>query len=513
MPSKSNTIPSNYDEAVKTKKEDIENNNQSDNMLSYHAINEFQKRTQEAIELEVSNEISDKCKPLLKKAIDFRQSQGASRRHDWDTKTEKEYSSICNELKSTLNELENSILLSSTKEIRKAVNKELKDSTMFSKKNGNIQFNVPLTENNNIDFEKIHKSEEYSYTNEILKNMKSFKNFKFMGDITPSPNRIIFALHPEQEKSIIDFTQTGTATGTGLTPVGANTHQPQYRSDQLQEFYRPDRIMDKIGVTEEQVSVYQKIPRMLTGQTASVVTEAADAPETSITFDTVNAYPERYHIKNGITQDEMLIYGGQGGSHGLDLLPIILRDAPEAIAQQHETNFWNKTGTGVTNVGVLNLTGINSSVLGAAMTHRNLQGQITALQNADSFYSNGRVCAVGNPNVRGVLADTPRTTANIQANGFILDKGMVDEYMFHHTRLIPATLSRTVSGTTHANQSPFILADFSRFVSTLFGTMFVVIDHTTEAGKAIIRINVFKYMGWVCKRPSSVSIRYEDFTI
>ena len=161
-----------------------------------------------------------------------------------------------------------------------------------------------------------------------------------------------------------------------------------------------------------------------------------------------------------------------------------------------------------------NISGPDIAVLSEDITFENYQEMITALETNDAMFKDAMICGIGNPKVRKQLSLTS-IDAQSGPDKLLKAKMLNDEYPFYSTRLIPANLSRTPTGSSTAatNQSPFMLGDFSRSLKVMYGTLFVAIDYNSDSinSTAEIAINFFRYLGFAHLRPSSYVVRYEGF--
>lgn len=210
--------------------------------------------------------------------------------------------------------------------------------------------------------------------------------------------------------------------------------------------------------------------------------EIDDAAETQATFDKVSLSPERLAAFSQVSRQAML------QAKNVDLENFTRRDLNNAVKRGLDLAAINGSGSGDQPTGILNVSGVNDITIGTdggPLDWALIVAFETALANDDA--DEGMLGFLTTPGVRGFLKTVKRDVAG---NGFIWEKGMVNDYMARVTNQMPSTLSKGASGSIlHAA----IFANWRELIIAQWGGVEIIVDPYSLKKKGMVEISVNSY--------------------
>lgn len=159
----------------------------------------------------------------------------------------------------------------------------------------------------------------------------------------------------------------------------ATHRQPTYRRDLLVPFFRPNLLLQTLGVPMPMISNDQTLPNISASLTATWLAENAQIADAGITIGNVTTSPKRLGVRDDLSW--MLLVGGDAQ---LGIQPIVTMEMARAVAQAKERAVY--TGTGANNQprGLSNTTGVIAHAFaGAHPTFKELLAFATEVAEED----------------------------------------------------------------------------------------------------------------------------------
>lgn len=210
--------------------------------------------------------------------------------------------------------------------------------------------------------------------------------------------------------------------------------------------------------------------------------ETDDAAETQATFDKVSLSPERLAAFSQVSTQAIR------QAQNVDLENFTRRDLNNAVKRALDLAAINGSGSNDQPTGILNAVGVNDINIGTdggPLDWALIVAFETALASDDA--DEGTLGFLTTPGVRGLLKTLKK---DIAGNGFIWEKGMINDYMARVTNQMPSTLSKGASGSIlHA----MIFANWRELVIAQWGGVQMIVDPYSLKKKGMLEISINSY--------------------